>query len=388
MDYLSGSGRRSVLPRGSTLGLRALLLSLISLGMMYADSRTDYLAQARIYAGMALYPLQRAIAFPQDVAALFEHFHSREALLAENRQLREERLEMSARLSRQEALEADTNRMRELLAAATALARKVRIAEILSIAQDPYRQQIVINKGSDDGVYRGQALVDAYGVMGQIIQVNPANSVALLVTDANHGIPVEINRTGLQTIALGRGDAQSLSLPFLPSNADIKVGDLIVSSALGGRFPAGYPVGKIYEVHHQPGEHFAEAIANPAAKLNQGRQALLIWGENPDQTVPPLVQPAPAAPTAKPAPAAADKTPDKKPKPTTPAKPAAKPSAKPPAKPAPKPATGPPAELPGEPRDDPQSATPASPANPPAAQPAAPPAAPPAEPPTQPPVDQ
>ena len=114
--------------------------------------------------------------------------------------------------------------------------------------------------------------------------MNPSTAVALLITDANHGIPVEINRTGLQTIALGRGDAQSLSLPFLSSNADVKVGDLIVSSGLGGRFPAGYPVGEIYEIRNSPGEHFAEALAYPTAKLNQGRQALLIWGEHPEGT--------------------------------------------------------------------------------------------------------
>src|SRR5690606_32431932 len=124
-----------------------------------------------------------------------------------------------------------------------------------------------------------------YGVLGQIIDVNPRSSVALLITDANHGIPVEINRTGLQTIALGRGDGQSLSLPFLPGNADIRVGDLIVSSALGGRFPAGFPVAEISELRHQPGEHFTEAIAQPAAHLNQGRQVLLVWGEHPDAPI-------------------------------------------------------------------------------------------------------
>jgi rod shape-determining protein MreC len=270
---------------------------LLSLGMMYADTRTSYLKPVREYAAWALYPLQRAVAFPQDIAAMFEHFHSREALLAENRQLRERQLEMGARMSRLDSLEAETNRMRELLAASNGLGQKVRIAEVLAVAQDPYIQQIVINRGEAEGVYRGQALVDAYGVLGQVIQVNPTSAVALLITDANHGIPVEINRTGLQTIALGRGDGQTLSLPFLPGNADIKVGDLIVSSALGGRFPAGYPVGEIAELRHQPGEHFTEAIANPAARLNQGRQALLVWGENPQAEL------APPPPTAAPSPA-------------------------------------------------------------------------------------
>jgi rod shape-determining protein MreC len=253
---------------------------------MYSDDRAGYFAQARSTVAWCLYPLQRVIAFPQDIGDLFEHFQTREALLAENRELKHYNIEMAANLSRLESLEAETNRIRELLSAATTLGQKVRITEILSIAQDPYKQQIVINKGAEDGVYRGQALVDAHGVMGQIVEVAPKTSTALLITDANHGIPVELVRTQLQTIALGRGDGQSLSLPFLSGNADIKVGDQIVTSGLGGRFPSGYPVGEIYELHHSPGEHFAEALAYPTAKINQGRQALLIWGEHPEGTLP------------------------------------------------------------------------------------------------------
>ena len=160
------------------------------------------------------------------------------------------------------------------------------IAEIVEASQDPYRQ-IILDKGARDGVYKGQALVDAEGVMGQVISVRPASSVALLLSDPSHGIPVEINRTGLQTIALGRGDGQNLSLPYLPGTADVQVGDLIVSSSLGGSFPEGYPVGHITELKHEPGEHFMEALAAPAANLNQDRQALLVWSESFPMAEPP-----------------------------------------------------------------------------------------------------
>jgi len=190
----------------------------------------------------------------------------------------------------------ENHRLRELLASSGQLEERVLIAEVLSASQDPYRQQIVLNKGARDGVYKGQALVDAQGVLGQVISVNPTSSVALLLTDPNHGIPVEINRTGLQTIALGRGDGQSLSLPYLPGTADVKVGDLLVSSPLGGRFPAGYPVGQITELQHDAGEHFMEALAMPAARLNRGRQALLVWSESfPVDQPPPVEEPAPEA---------------------------------------------------------------------------------------------
>jgi rod shape-determining protein MreC len=155
----------------------------------------------------------------------------------------------------------------------------VLIAEIVGVSQDPYRNQIVLNKGTRDAVYRGQALVDAHGILGQIVEVSHLRSKALLITDPDHGIPVEVNRTGMQTIAIGGGE-HGLRVPFLPSNADVRVGDLLVSSALGGRFPAGYPVGTVYEVRHVAGEHFMEAYASPAARLNQGRQALLVWSES------------------------------------------------------------------------------------------------------------
>ena len=121
--------------------------------------------------------------------------------------------------------------------------------------------------------------------MGQVIRVNPTSSVALLLTDPSHGIPVEINRTGLQTVARGGGDGRVLTLPFLPGNADVKVGDLLVSSGLGGRFPAGYPVGEIFDIRRTTGEHFMEASAYPSARLNQGRQTLLVWSSAPAPVV-------------------------------------------------------------------------------------------------------
>jgi rod shape-determining protein MreC len=155
----------------------------------------------------------------------------------------------------------------------------VLIAEIIATNQDPYRQQLILDKGKRDGVYRGQAVVDAYGILGQVVRVNARSSTALMVTDPDHGVPVEINRTGLQAVALGQGSNRGLRLPFLPGNADIKKGDLLVSSSLGGRFPAGYPVGRIEEVRRVSGEHFIEAVATPAARLNQGRQALLVWSQ-------------------------------------------------------------------------------------------------------------
>lgn len=303
MSTLTASTRRALFPRGPGLGLKALALCLLALGAILTDSRTQALAPVRSGLTWLLQPVVWVAALPGMVAGTAEHLQTRESLLQENEVLRENQLLLQSRLQKLAALEQENSRLRELLASSSQLEERVLIAEILSASQDPYRQQIVLNKGARDGVYKGQALVDAQGVLGQVIGVNPATSVALLLTDPNHGIPVEINRTGLQTIALGRGDGQSLSLPYLPGTADVKVGDLLVSSPLGGRFPTGYPVGQITELKHDAGEHFMEALATPAARLNRGRQALLVWSESFPVEQPPVdapAEPAPATPEGPP----------------------------------------------------------------------------------------
>lgn len=288
---------RPLFPRGPGLGFRTVLLMLLSFGLWFGDQRDpELLVQARSGIQWVLQPVQWLAAVPQGVSNATEGVRSHASLLTENRQLKEEALKQQARLLKYAALEAENRRIRQLLASSSALEEKVLIAEIVATSQDPYRHQITLNKGAQDGVYLGQALVDAYGVMGQVIRVYPTASTAMLITDPGHGIPVEINRTGLQTIARGGGDGRVLTLPFLPGNADVKVGDLLVSSSLGGRFPGGYPVGEVFDVRRTTGEHFMQASAYPAARLDQGRQALLVWSDHSLPVTEPLddAKPAPA----------------------------------------------------------------------------------------------
>lgn len=279
MNTLPESYRRPLFPRGPGLGLRTALLALISLALIFNDTRGDSLHNVRSTLSFMLTPLVWVASLPGHVLSAAENLDTRETLERENRELRQKQLLLETRLQKMNALEAENRRIRELLASAARIEDEVLIAEIVAISQDPYRSQITLNKGTRDAVYRGQAVVDASGVLGQIVDTGHQRSRALLITDPNHGIPVEVNRTGMQTIAIGAGEL-GLRLPFLPSNADIQVGDLLVSSALGGRFPAGYPVGTVYELKHLAGEHFMEAYASPAARLNQGRQALLVWSES------------------------------------------------------------------------------------------------------------
>jgi rod shape-determining protein MreC len=314
LNSLHETYRRPLFPRGPGLGFRTFLLAAMSLAMIFYDSRGDSLKPVRAAFTVALSPVVWVASAPSRLLDAAGDIDLRTTLESDNETLKQQVLVQEVRLQKLAALEAENRRLRELLASASRLEDQVLIAEIVAINQDPYRHQITLNKGSREGIYRGQALVDAHGIMGQVVEVSTYNSKALLITDPDHGIPVEVNRTGLQTVAIGRGDERGLRLPFLPSNADIKVGDRLVSSALGGRFPSGYPVGEVYEVKHVAGEHFMEAYAHPAARLNQGRQALLVWNQgeaaedaegSAPETDPAEQVPAETAPAAAPPPPSA-----------------------------------------------------------------------------------
>ncbi len=276
--------------RGPSAGLRLVMLVIASVALMFADQRTDLLDGARAAAATALHPLEQAVSFPYLLSRLGDHFASRQALIIENADLQHNRLVMSARIQKLEALEAENARLRDLLHSAQALKDKVLVADILDTSADPYRHMLKLSKGANDGVFAGQALIDSHGVLGQVSEVNAYSSIAVLITDPNHSIPVEINRSGLRTIARGQGDNQ-LQLPFLPTNADVREGDLLYSSGLGGRYPAGYPVGKIERVENEPGMEFLGLYAEPAAQMQHGHQVLLIV-----PAPPPVKEAAPAEP--------------------------------------------------------------------------------------------
>jgi len=258
-------------------GIKIVAIIIVSIILMMVDHAHDSLAPVRSTLAVAMQPLQIAAELPGEFTEYLGHYFDRGELISDNEALSQKVLLLKVRLQRLAALEAENERIRALLASASSLDQNVLIARILSVTPDPYRHYIKLNKGSADGVFVGQALIDANGIMGQITDVTPLDARAILITDANHGIPVEINRTGLQTIAQGTGKSDQLRLPFLANNSDVEAGDLLVSSGLGGRYPAGYPVAKVTRVKHQPGDEFLDVIAEPTAHLNRGREVLLVW---------------------------------------------------------------------------------------------------------------
>lgn len=277
---MSAPGRNTAgFPRsGISLGLRFSLLAFVSIALMLVDQRDDHLSGFRQALSVAVHPVLIAVDLP------FRGWHrashalaDRRSLLEENARLQSQRLDASIRLQRLDALERENARLRAMLDSSERIADRMLIAEILAVDINPYRQRFSLNRGLVDGVYVGQALLDANGVVGQIARAGPLTAEAVLITDADHAVPVTVNRTGLRTIAVGTGDSGRLRLPYLTNAADIEVGDLLVSSGLGGVFPPGYPVGRVLDVHFMPGQSFAEVVAEPAARLDRNREVLLVW---------------------------------------------------------------------------------------------------------------
>lgn len=245
---------------------------------MTLDHRQGTLHGIRATLSVVVYPLQYTVNLPFMVGDWAgTTLRSQQALLEKNQQLRERQLELEFRQLRLEALETENQRLRALLQSSSRQWEQVLIAELMAVSYEPLRRQIMINKGSRQGVFVGHPVVDAHGIMGQVIETSQFTSSVLLLTDPRHAIPVQVNRNGLRTLAAGNGSPDSLDILHLPNNADIRVGDLLISSGLDRRFPAGYPVAEVGEVTRNPSEPYATIRATPLARLEQAREVLLVW---------------------------------------------------------------------------------------------------------------
>lgn len=260
-----------------------MALALLSIGLMTVDHRSDNLHSVRSILSLLVYPIHYAVNFPVELGHwTLQQLVSRRHLLEEIRRLQSKQLMLDAKLQRLAAIEHENSHLRQLLASTSAVKQKhILIAEILSVALDPYKQQILINKGERDGVQSGLPLLDAHGVFGQVTQVTPFSATAILISDPSHALPVQVLRTGLRTLIVGTGNADSLSVRYIPASADIKVGDVVSTSGLGGRFPADYPVASISSIERSPGEPFATVNAKPLADLDRSRELVLVWPDSP-----------------------------------------------------------------------------------------------------------
>lgn len=385
MAVFGSGGSRSLGGRGPSFGFRFFCYALLSVVLMFYDRRGGWLDTARYGLQAAVYPLQLAVNSPSAAWRwLEESFATRESLQAEIETLRMQLREQQLATLRQAALEAENAALRGLNQAFPDVIERKVIGEVISVEVSTLRQRLVVNRGGRDGVNRAQPVVTGDGVLGQVFRTGPFSSEIILITDAEHALPVQVVRSGVRTIALGTGRSTALELPYVPQNYDVQVGDVLVTSGLGRVFPFGLPVAKVASVERDPTQPLARIIAEPLARVESDREVLFIWSR-PDHPAAPASEAAltvaPEESARKPAPKPAPK-PARKPT-DTPASPAPadpQPGNTPPAdtSPAgPSPTNAPPASPPAAtpPSSTPSNDTPANPpANPPANSPGDPPA--------------
>ncbi|QYX55028.1 rod shape-determining protein MreC [Pseudomonas sp. S07E 245] len=266
--------------KGPSLGVRLLVLVVLSVALMVVDSRFALLKPVRSQMGLVLMESYWLTDLPQRVfQGVASQFGSRTELAAENEKLKTEALLLQGRLQKLAALTEQNVRLRELLNSSALVNEKVEVAELIGVDPNPFTHRILINKGERDGVFLGQPVLDARGLMGQVVELMPYTSRVLLLTDSTHSIPVQVNRNGLRAIASGTGNPERLELRHVADTADVKEGDLLVSSGMGQRFPAGYPVATVNEVIHDSGQPFAIVRAIPTAALNRSRYMLLVFSD-------------------------------------------------------------------------------------------------------------
>jgi rod shape-determining protein MreC len=302
---------RSTDTSGRTSGLlvRCVLYCLLALGLIIYDKRVDHLGKIRRALSFVAYPVQLAVASPFEGWHWFrESVSTRDTLRADKARLEADLRVAEFRLQRYEALEAESQRLRALRANTAGVPDRFIIGDIMDVDLDAFRERVLVDKGASQGVFVGQAVLDSGGVFGQVARIEQYTSEVILVSDPTHAIPVQINRTGLRTVAVGTGDTSRLKLPYLPTSADVQVGDLLVTSGLGGGFPVGYPVGTVSKVRRDPAQSLAEVDVRPAAALDRSRELMFVWlkpnlvptatGADAAAATPATAAPVPAKPAA------------------------------------------------------------------------------------------
>ncbi|ABO91888.1 rod shape-determining protein MreC [Aeromonas salmonicida subsp. salmonicida A449] len=269
---------KPIFGRGPSLQLRLFLAVIISIAAIVADSRFGVFTHVRVYLSSLVSPLQYIANAPGIMLdTMSTQVQTRAGLIEQTKQQEQQLFTLRSRLLKRDHLEHENQRLRELLGSPVHKESRKMVAELLSVDSDPFSHQVLINKGALDGVYNGQPVINDQGVIGQVLHVGSTTSRVLLVTDSSHGIPVRVLRNDLRAIASGSGELDKLELRNLPRNTDVQVGDLLVTSGLGGRFPEGYPVATVTRSDYVEGKPFAQVEAKPLVALDRLRYLLLLW---------------------------------------------------------------------------------------------------------------
>lgn len=272
------NSRNRLFAKGKQHTFGFALVSMLSISLMFSDYHYKYLDSVRSGIAVVISPLQYVVDYPVRVFGWVQALVSaKSSLVSENIQLRYQQTVLEAELQRLMAIKEENSELKELLLTSSKVKMKAMAAQILAVDTTIARQLVVLNKGKRDGVYVGQPVLDAKGVMGQIIDVGYMTSTVLLISDSKSAVPVRNNRTGERGILSGLNHPGQLSLVNLPGTSGIAKDDLLVTSGLGRLYPEGYPVGRVVNVKSIPGEAFIKVDVSPVALLNRNRLALLIW---------------------------------------------------------------------------------------------------------------
>lgn len=256
---------------------RAIFLLILAMVFMHFDARSAFFHRWRNTAELVVYPIQWAVNVPHEVWNWSSHsLISHQKLYNENVALKAQQLLLTAQLQKLMILEQENTELRELLKSSEQVAGKAMAAELLALSSDPSEQVLTVNRGTHDKIYSGQPVLDAFGVVGQVIDVTPLTSKVMLITDVRSAVPVQNSRNGLRAIAAGLGAEDHIALKNVPDTSDVQVGDIFVTSGLGSLYPMGYPVGKVISVQKNSDERFSKIILQPLAHLNRDTQVLLM----------------------------------------------------------------------------------------------------------------
>jgi rod shape-determining protein MreC len=276
---------------GASSTLRLIGYLALAIVLMVTDHRGGYLERVRWAMSMAIEPMYRIAALPSQLARKAGlAVADREQLTEQNAELGRQLMLAEARLKQLTSVREQNQRLQELLDVQRSLGIGVQLAKIIDVDTDPFRHRLLLNVGANQGVTIGQAVIDAHGIMGQVTRILPNTSTLMLITDPTHAIPVTVERTGLRAIARGSGALDTLELPNIPVSGDVKVGDRLITSGLGGIFPAGFPVGEIRSISNDTSGMFAAAVATPSAALDRSGEVLLLH-VLPDPVGPPQAAP-------------------------------------------------------------------------------------------------
>ncbi|HET9863603.1 MAG TPA: rod shape-determining protein MreC [Steroidobacteraceae bacterium] len=287
MAVFGSGGSRSFGGRGPSFGFRFFCYAVISVVLMFYDRRGGWLDTARYGLQAAVYPLQLAVNSPSAAWRwMKESFTTREALQEEVDTLRNQLRDQQLMTMRQAALERENATLRGLTAVLPEVIEKRLIGEVINVEVSTLRQRLLVNRGGNNGVYRQQPVITGDGVLGQVYRIGPWSSEIILITDAEHALPVQVLRSGVRTIALGTGRSTALELPYVPQNYDVKVGDVLVTSGLDQVFPYGLPVARVTRVERDPAEPLAQIYAAPLARIDADREVLFIWARKDHPAAP------------------------------------------------------------------------------------------------------